>query len=128
MDHRFSDGGQRLQDKAPVGHIRMGKHQIGTAEDLVPEKEKIQIDVPLSPMAFSLPSHLLFDGKEGMEEAFRIPGPFHFSSTVEEFRLVRHPIRFRSKKGRHLPHPDPVLFHQLQSPADILFFIPQVAP
>ena len=92
------------------------------------EKEKIQIDVPLSPVAFPLPSHLLFDGKKSMEEAFRIPSPFHFGSTVEEFRLVRHPVRFRSKKGRYLEHPDAVLLHQVQGPAYILFFISQVAP
>ena len=99
------DPTEGLQHKFSLVHLDMGDAQIVILQDQIVIKNDIQIQGAGTPADDPLSSRFLLDPVQFVQEFVRIQKSLHFQASVQEVRLIRHPVRRRLDEIRDLFHP-----------------------
>ena len=94
------DLAERFENKSAVGHCRMGNLKIAIGDDLIAEKQDIDIDRSRSLVHHAVASELGFNLLDTREQLTRAQISFQLHSTIQEPGLITAFHRLGFKKGR----------------------------
>lgn len=95
VNHVRSDFMQRNQHETPLVKGRMGNDQTRSPDDLLPVKQKIQIDDPRSPWRFPSPAHRPLYRQQGLKQLARRQNGSDLGHAIDKPALLAGSYRFR---------------------------------